>query len=545
MRLLKLFFIISFLSLFACSRTLQCDSVFRYNESKDIATLDPAFARNQTIIWPVNQIFNGLVQMDSALNVVPCIAKSWSVSDNNLEYIFNLRTDVKFHNSAVFEKGVGRNVTAEDFVYSFNRIVNPKTASSGKWIFSNVQTDSKNGGYSFFADNDSTFRIVLETPSPAFLGILTMKYCSVVPFEAVDFFGSSFGVNPVGTGPFCFNSWYEGEKLILSKNNNYFERDSKGKQLPYLDGVSITFVNDKQSEFLEFLQGRLDFISGLSSANKDELLTRSGDLKANYIGKIVMDKMPYLNTEYLAFLSDSNLNALPVEYNNILVRKAINCSFDRTKMMLYLRNNIGYPAVNGFLPRGLHAYNSEYNVAEYNPELAKNYLEEAGFPKGKGLPALTVSTTSDYVDLCQFIQHQLFEVGITLNIDVLPGSVYRQKMAMGELGFFRASWIADFPDSENYLSLFYSKNSAPNGPNYTRFSDAYYDKMFELALNKKNSAERIDMYQQLNRYVMDKSIVVPLYYDEVIRFYNSGIEGFVGNPLNNLELKTVVKLPKK
>lgn len=531
--------IISFLT--GCAVPEKPISVFRYNESKDIPTLDPAYARNQTIIWPINQLYNGLVQLDTNLNTVSCIAKNWGISSNGLEYTFRLRNDVFFHDNISFKNGKGRQVVANDFVYSFNRIVNPKTASTGKWIFSNVDVDHTSGNWCFYADNDSTFRIVLKKPMAAFLGILAMKYCSVVPFEAFKYYGSAFGANPVGTGPFVFNSWHEGEKLIFTKNNNYFEVDSSGNKLPYLDGVAITFVNDKQSEFLEFLTGRIDFISGLTSANKDELLTRSGELRQNYRSKLVMEKLPYLNTEYLAFMSNEDNKSLPNQYNNILVRKAINCSFDRNKMMLYLRSNIGIPALNGFIPYGLQSFDNDYLPYDYSVDLAKSYLSDAGYENGIGLPELTLSTTSDYVDLCQFIQHQLAEVGITLNIDVLPGSIYREKMASGELGFFRGSWIADYPDAENYLSLFYSKNSSPDGPNYTRFSDTKYDKLFESAVNETDIYKRLEIYKDLNEYIMERSVIVPLYYDQVVRFYQKNIKGFYGNPLNDLDLKRVVK----
>ena len=201
-------------------------SVFRYNESKGIATLDPAFAKSQVLIWPTNQLYNGLVQMDNNLNIKPCIAKNWEISDNGKTYTFTLRNDVYFHNHRIFLNGKGRKATADDFVYSLNRIIDPKTASPGAWIFNNV----KNNGIETV--NDSTLRIQLNSPFPAFLGLLSMQYCSVVPKEVVEHYGNDFRRNPVGTGPFQFKMWKEGEKLILVKNPNYFENDSTGNPLP-------------------------------------------------------------------------------------------------------------------------------------------------------------------------------------------------------------------------------------------------------------------------------------------------------------------------
>ena len=176
-------------------------TIFRYNESKGIATLDPAFTKSQVLIWPTNQLYNGLVQMDNNLNIKPSIAKEWEISDNGKTYTFTLRNDVYFHDHKNFPNGKGRKVIAKDFEYSLKRIINPKTASPGAWIFNNVK---ENG---ITALNDSTLQIQLKNPFPAFLGLLSMQYCSVIPKEIVESFGNDFRNNPVGTGPFQFKMW--------------------------------------------------------------------------------------------------------------------------------------------------------------------------------------------------------------------------------------------------------------------------------------------------------------------------------------------------
>ena len=130
--------------------------VFSYNESKGITSLDPAFARSLPLIWPVHQVFNGLVQLSDSLTVEPCIAHSWTVSDNGLGYTFNLRTDVWFHESPLFADGVSRRVVASDFVYSFSRILNPLVASPGAWVFSVLDTNDPNTQNGLKAINDST-----------------------------------------------------------------------------------------------------------------------------------------------------------------------------------------------------------------------------------------------------------------------------------------------------------------------------------------------------------------------------------------------------
>ena len=511
---------------------------FKYNESKGISSLDPAFAKTQTNIWPTHQLFNGLVQIDSKMNIVPAIAKSWEVADSGRTYIFHLRNDVYFHKNPLFGKDSTRTVTAKDFVYSFNRILSPKVASPGSWIFSEV--DKTKGTNGFDAKDDTTFIIYLKRPFPGMLGLLTTMYCSVVPKEVVEHYGKDFRSHPVGTGPFMFATWKEGEKLVLIKNPNYFERDTNGSRLPYLDAVDVTFVADKQSEFLEFLQGNIDLISGVTANNKDELLTRDGELKPLYRTKIKMYRQYYLNTEYLGFYLDSaqGENVLLNKY----VRKAINYGFDRVKMMKYLRNNVGEPALHGFVPWGMPGYDpSKIKGYEYDQFLAMDYLDSAGYPHGKGLPEITLATTSDYLDLCEFIQHDLSRIGIRIKINVLNGPTFRSFVAEGKTKFFRGSWIADYPDPENYFSLFYSSNFSPTGPNYTHFHNATYDSLYNLLFSGINDSLRQAVYYKLDSIIVDEAPVVPLYYDEVIDFLNPDVKGFSVNPMNMLELKYVKK----
>ncbi|MBT8376072.1 MAG: ABC transporter substrate-binding protein, partial [Bacteroidia bacterium] len=193
-----------------CLATVSCSHkktpnknhlVFRYNEHKNISSLDPAFSKDIADIWATHQLFNGLVQMDSALNVIPSIAKDWSIVNNGLVYTFTLRDDVYFHKHQLFGKDSTRQVVAKDFTYSFDRLTDKRLASPGSWVMENVEH--------YYASNDSIFEITLKQPFPAFLGLLSMKYCSVVPKEVVEHYGSSFRANPIGTGPFKFKRWEE------------------------------------------------------------------------------------------------------------------------------------------------------------------------------------------------------------------------------------------------------------------------------------------------------------------------------------------------
>lgn len=511
-------------------------TVFRYNETSGITSLDPAFARNQANNWAVNHLFNCLIQLDDNLKVKPCIAKSWSISADGKIYTFFIQKGIKFHDDDCFSSGKGREANAYDFEYSFKRITDPKIASPGLWIFNNVLQDS--GIFSFRALNDSIFQIELKHAFPPFLSMLAMQYCSVVPHEAIEKYGREFRQHPVGTGPFMFKYWKEGVKLVLVKNPDYFEFKDDVR-LPFLDAVSITFVVDKQTAFLEFIKGNLDLLSGIDVGYKDELLTKEGELNPKFKDKVSLGKSSYLNTEYLGIQLQSTGN--PLKDKNI--RQALSYGFDRVKMIKYLRNNIGKPGIHGFVPDGLAFYNQKkVKGYDYNPQLSKELLAKAGYPNGKNLPPITLSTNASYLDLSKYIQSELNNLGFNIKIDVVPPATLKEQIAQAKVPFFRGSWIADYPDAENYLALFTTANFTPKGPNYTHFSSAGYDKKYTEAVSLTNDSIRAIRYMELDNLLMEEAPVIVLFYDEVTRFTQKNITGLKNNALNLLNLKEVKKL---
>jgi len=533
-RILKSYWMVLFLTaaFSSCESDTQSNRdhlVFRYNEHSNITSLDPAFARNPQNIWPTNQLFNGLVQFDDSLNIQPDIAKYWEIVDSTCTYYFTLRNDVYFHRNNVFGIAGTRTVNAYDFEYSFNRLTDPKVASPGGWALNNVELVT--------AENDSVLKIILKQPFPPFIGMLGMRYFSVVPQEAVEFYGNDFRRNPVGTGPFQFKLWQENVKLVFRKNPIYFEKDENGEQLPYLEAVAITFLPDKQSEFLQFAQGKIDFMSGLDNSYKDEILTTEGQLQEKYKDRVKLLTIPYLNTEYLGFFK----GAKTPEIQSLLLRQAINYGFDRQKMVTYLRNGMGVPAIYGFIPKGLPGFN-EIEGYTYQPKRAYQLVEQYKTETGDTNPEIVIGTNSQYLDICEYIQRELEKIGIKVTIDVMPPSTLRQMKSSGELDVFRASWVADYPDAENYLSLFYSPNFTPRGPNYTHFKNATMDSLYEEALSITSIEERKLIYTKMDSIIIAEAPVVPLYYDMAIRFVSKKVSGLGINPQNFLFLKRVRKM---
>ena len=501
------------------------NNIFKYNEYSNISSLDPAFSSTLRNIWPINQIFNGLVQLDKNLEIKGDIASSWTISEDKRTYTFKIRQDVYFHNSELFGKNLTRKVKAKDFEYSFKRLIDNKIASPGYWVFNNVKD--------FKAINDSIFQIELKKEFDPFLGILSMKYCSVVPHEIVTVLGDKFSKKPIGTGPFKFKKWDENVKLVLSKNKNYFEHDSLGQKLPYLDGIAISFIPDKKSEFMELLSGRLDMVSSPENSIIDQIFDYKGDLKPRFSSNYNLLKSPYLNTEYIGFNIQNNIK------KDTLLRYAINSGIDRKKMMQYLRKNIGYPAESGIVPNGLNNsfYLPRYN---YDPDLSKKLISIYKSNNDIDEINITIVSDSQYLDILEFIQSELEKIGVQVQIEITPPSILRQGKATGKFDAFRASWIADYPHVENYFSLFYSKNHTPKGPNYTFFSDRNFDKLYELIGNKKSiSYEKIS--NNLENIIRRYSPIIPLYYDMSVRIVPKNISGLEANAINQLNLKRVVK----
>ncbi|GAB2695644.1 ABC transporter substrate-binding protein [Mucilaginibacter koreensis] len=519
--------------------TNQDKAVFNFNMDEGLTSMDPAFARNKNALWIDNQLYNGLVQIDDSLHTQPCIAKSWLISADGLTYTFHLRQDVSFHDDPLFPQGKGRKVTAGDFAYSFGRLIDPKVASSGSWIFS----DKVSGEAAFQALNDSTFQIHLKQPFPPLLSLLTAQYCSVVPKEIVTHYGKDFRSHPVGTGPFRFKYWKEGEVLVLLKNNHYWEKDAGGHQLPYLDAVRATFISDKQTAFMEFIKGKLDYFNSIDGSYRDDILTKSGHITQKHKGKFQLIIGPYLNTEYIGMLVDSNLAIVKHSPLRLLkVRQAINYAINKQKLIKYLRNSIGTPGDAGFVPEGMPGFDRKaVQGYAYNPAKAQQLLAEAGFPHGKGLPEILLSTTTTYRDLIEYVQGELNQAGIRTRVEVVQGASLRELIAKNGVNFFRGSWIADYPDAENYLSLFYSKNKIPFGPNYTGYSNPKFDALFEQAYHTTDNGQRYQLYHQMDNLVMQQAPVVILYYDKLVNLYQNNISGFSKTAESLLVLKRVKK----
>lgn len=533
------------------------ENTFFYNEPDGISTLDPAQMSYRASIWAGLQLYNGLVQLDTALVIRPAIARSWSVDSTGTEWTFVLRNDVYFHEDACFGDRKTRPVVAADVKYSIERIGNAATASRGLWVFSGkllgfdeyheaTKTGAPADGIrGIDVLNDSTVRLTLVKPFAPFLSLLTMPYAYIVPHEAVEAYGKDFFKHPVGTGPFRLAGWEPDVRMVLERNPVYFERDAAGSQLPYMAGVSISFARDTKTEFLEFRQGTLDFVSSIDPSVAQSVITPEGTLTSEFSRYQLLQTAAH-SIDYYGILLDSTLPAVqnfpPATIKKL--RQALNYGVDREKIIRYVLNGKGIPAHYGVLPPGMPGFSSSVDGYSYNPDLARTLLRESGFPDGRNLPPLVlrIGQNERSEAVAEAVQQQWKELGIQLDIRPIDFPQLLQMVHRSELPFWRTSWIGDYPGPENFLALFYSYNKAPQGPNTTRIARRDLDSLYETALSPQlTDAERYALYNQMETIVLDEAPWVFLYYNILQRLAQPWVQGLTVDGADRLLLKTVRK----
>lgn len=544
--------------------------VFRYNEDVSVNTLDPVYIKSQSEIWIGSQIYEGLVSLNDALLPTPQIAKSWEITDSGRVYKFVVNRNLNFISTTTDKNGTTpvtkQAVTVRDIAYSLYRLLDPKTASPGAWILNdkmgfpvdyNYDMESpyehlrKREESPIYTPNDSTVIIRLNRPFPAFLSLLATNFAWITPYKS-----TNLGLQPIGSGPFYLRRWESDVKMVLLKNPDYPLWEGN-QQLPYMQAVNIGFVKSKQTAFMQFMIGESDFFNGVEASFIDELLTDSATLNPKYQHRIQALLTDFLNTEYIGFHLGDSLNGGLNPYLDIHLRKALQLGMDRQGLLRYLRNGLGVPGGNGFVPPALLYTASPENKAiktpnlelqtGYNVKEARAHLEKSSwFKNPKQYAPLVLTTTNDYLDMAVFLQNSWKQLGIPIAIEIQTGGMLRQLRNSGKLGMFRGSWIADYPDAENYLACFYGKYKAPNGPNYTQFESAVFDSLFEKIafspfLDAEAQARRQELVIKANNITQEMAPVMVLYYDKSVRLMQTNIGGLGNDPINRLDLRRVRK----
>jgi oligopeptide transport system substrate-binding protein len=504
-------------------------NTFKYNLAVGLNSLDPAFAKDLAATWACSHIYEGLFILDSNADLEPLLTDSFWLEPNQVRYHFKLKHGVYFHKNLCFQtKDSTRLFNAHDVVYSLKRLLDPKTASPGSWVLRN-----KLDSISPYQIIDSFHLVIqLQQPNAQFLQVLSMPYCAIVPKEAIDYYGKNFRKNPVGTGAFSFKLWEDGEVLFLKKNQLYHCRDIEGTALPYLDYVKISFNENKKTELFSFEKNELSFITGLDQNVIHQVFNPNGNLLPKWSKKAQLYKIPFLNTEYMAIRLVDSFSIL----KNKEIRKAMNYSINRTEIAQYLKYNLVLPAEKGFVSNGMPNYDTSFTGYTFNLNKAKNILQTQGY-SNTNKPKLELHINNNFIELAELLTNQLTDAGFILEIKLHPADMMMQLAAEGKLGFFRRSWMADYPDAENYLACFYSKNGSP--PNYTRFSNPDYDKLYERLIREMQPEERKQIVKQMELILIEEAPIVTIFYDQSIRLVQKNIAGLKQNVVNSLDLRRV------
>jgi len=516
--------------------------VFHFNLTESPRSLDPARI-GDSASWHVSEnLYEGLVEFNSALEIAPCLARSWEVSEDGRIYTFHLREGILFHDSPAFPDGKGRELTAEDIRYSFTRIADPKTLSTGYWIW-----NGKVKGIKEFHDGVSdrvegfqvvdpyTFRIVLEEPFAPFLSLLTISYGFVVPQEAVEYYGEDFFQNPVGTGPFQFVEWIPDRRIVLERNPHYWGKDPHGNSLPYLDRVVTRFIGESIPEFQEFVLGNLEYVEPIPPDMWDGIFDHENKPRPNF-RKFQIQQEQILATNYFGFLMGK-----PPLGTDVRLRYAMNYAIDREAIIHHILRGEGTPA-KGPIPTSMPGYGERVWGFTCDPERARSLLAEAGYPGGENLPEITLQLNSAgrlNELLAEVIQQQLEAVGFKIRLKVVEWSQHLDTVERGDVGFFRLGWNADYVDPENFLALFDSRNFSPAGPNSTRFSDPRFDALFREALRTLDTEKRFDLYRQAEEVVMETCPWLLINYQHRTRLVQPYVRGLELNAMDRRPLREV------
>ncbi|WP_027339340.1 ABC transporter substrate-binding protein [Halonatronum saccharophilum] len=462
--------------------------------SSDPPTLDPAHATDTTSTKAIDNIFDGLVRYDEDLNVVPAIAKDWDISDDSLTWTFYLRDNVYFHD--------GNHLTADDVVYSFSRILDPKTQSPRAWLFDRVegaeafQNGEADAVSGLKALDDYTVEITLAEPFTPFLSVLTMEVASIVSPEAAKEYGDDFTRNPIGAGPFEFVSWRNDHQLELVKNENYYIDG-----LPYLDEVVFRIISESSPAFAEYEQGNIyEMADGDIPDGQMQRVLTSDEFSEELIN------VPTLGTYYFGF----NTEVEP--FNDKKVRQAMNFAINRDIIADVLMNGTVTPA-RGILPPGMPGYNDEIEGYNFDVDRAKELLAEAGYPDGlPGTYELAYNTDDTHQSIAEALQRNLKSIGVDVELINMEWGTYIEKVDDGDTEMFRLGWIAAYADADYFLHpLFHSSNAGPGG-NGAFYSNSEIDEMLDKARGMEPGEDRVELYQEAERIIVDDAPWIPVYH---------------------------------
>lgn len=534
--------------------------VFALNEVDNFRSFYPPDVTQASEHRVANQIFEGLVELDQKdLMVKPGLATEWAVNNDATVYTFTIREGVKFHDDECFPDGKGRYMNAYDVEYCLRRLCTDLPNNQMFWLlqdrlkgatenFLNVpESSSKMNSISGIqAVDERTMRLELEFPFSGFLNVLSHQGCWIYPYEAVVHYDDQIRVNCVGTGPFKQKVIKENEVVILEKNPDYWQEDHLGNRLPFLNAIKVTFESEKGLELLEFRNGNLSLIYELPPEEMDLFKEALSGPKGSKV-PFIKQSEPSLSIQYYGFQHQGAI------FGDLNIRKAFNLAIDKVKIVDHTLGGQGIPAYYGIVPPSFNGYdNTRVHGYHYDPELARSYMVEAGYEDGKGFPSLVMQINSGgygNIEVAEAIQSMLsVNLNIPVEISVLPAAQHYDLVEQGGADIWRAAWIADYSDPENFLNLLFGKHVPTSMDqsayiNSMRYRNSEYDIAFSKALKETKEGKRMDLYSIADSIAMQDAAIIPLYYELGIRLLHPKVRNLPMNAMEYRDLSEVYFSP--
>lgn len=521
--------------------------------NQEVLNFDPIKVTDGYSLQVLGQIYEGLVRFNEKdLSVEPLLAESWTMDESGLVYTFKLKKGIFYHNNNCFESGKGRELKADDVLYSFNRVCNNSMNYAYSLIKNKLvgaqtsfQTPEFNPVSGIKIIDDYTVSFTLVKPSTNFLQSLATVSLVIVPKEAFE--KETFDV--VGTGPFIFDaSSKEKTKITLKRNPNYHLKDDNDNKLPYLDAVTFHYIENSQDRLEQFEAKKLDIIVDLPSASiKSVVENQISDFESKP-PKYILGRYPELVTTYLEF------NTKTEPFKNAKVRQAIAMAIDKIKIVDVILNGEAYgPALNGLVPPAIKGYDYESVIGiEYSVDKAKRVLAEAGYKDGKGLPLIKFyisGNDNQNLRVALEIQKQLL-TELNVNTEIVTVT-FAEKLEMDKTGHGSmgiSAWLADYPTPDNFLNIGYggyvpASLSDPSFPNSARFNNNEFDAYFEQATTSTDEVKRNELCLKAEQILINEAPIIPLWYNENYRLFQSTVVDYVPNVMHihNLAKVRIVK----
>lgn len=543
------FLILSFnlLFLWGCEhdKPTASQTVIHHRLREKVQTLDPAEVGDTVSHAVAGDIFECLYDFDYTARpyrMVPLLAAAMpQISDDGTIYRIPVRGDVYFHDDPCFPDGRGRQVTAHDFVYAWKRIANVKNRSKSWWIFDGrivgldafreytktaEPVDEGRPVEGLYAEDDHTLVVKLTRPWPQLVYWLQYIATAPMPREAVSYYGKSIGHKPVGTGAYRLVKWQRGSFLEAQRHPRY-HGTLDGQPLPGIDRVFWRIVIEDQPRWLLFLRGELD-INTIPKDNFGQAIAYGTEMTAMMKERnIQLKTFDEPNTYWVGFTMTD-----PVVGKNPALRRAISHCIDRQRFIELFQNGRGKVA-HGYIPPVMDGYDpaiAELSASVLDVDKARAYLRQAEQVKGGAFGKLRLAmggTDTTYRQMGQFVQSALAQIGLSVELELYDWPTFLEKLRNGSHQMFFSGWMADYPDVENFMQLYYSKNIP--WPNSTQYNNPAFDALYEQIAVMADSPRRTALYQQAQRLVVADLPCAYLYHRVAYLLHHDWVENLIPN----------------